>query len=107
MSFIRAAAHAAPLVLFILPAGAQDVTLPAVTVTAPAPGPQVPPASPLVRRFSPPNTVESTDQKKIEVTTNIVDVEDAIKYMPSLFVRKRNFGDTQPTFQTRTWGINS
>jgi len=82
-------------------------TMPAVTVTAPAPGPQVPPVSPLVRRFSPPNTVESTDQKKIEDTTNIVDVEDAIKYMPSLFVRKRNYGDTQPTLATRTWGVNS
>src|SRR5476649_2991636 len=86
---------------------ADPTTLPAVTVTAPAPGPQVPPVSPLVRRFSPPNTVESTDQKKIEDTTNIVDVEDAIKYMPSLFVRKRNYSDTQPTLATRTWGINS
>ena len=54
-----------------------------------------------------PQTRESVDQRKIEDTTNIVDVEDAIKYMPSIFVRKRNFGDTQPTFQTRMWGINS
>src|SRR5450432_4035027 len=104
MSLFRASARAVPLVLLVLPAVAQDVTLPQITVTAPAPGPQVPPVSPLVRRFSPPNTVESTDQKKIEDTTNIVDVEDAIKYMPSLFVRKRNYGDTQPTLATRTWG---
>ena len=27
--------------------------------------------------------------------------------MPSIFVRKRNYGDTQPTIQTRTWGVNS
>ena len=27
--------------------------------------------------------------------------------MPSLFVRKRNYGDTQPVLATRTWGVNS
>ncbi len=84
-----------------------DTTLPPVIVTAPAPGPQVPPVSPVVDRYALPNTRESVDQKKIEDTTNIVDVEDAAKYLPSIFVRKRNYGDTQPTFQTRMWGINS
>jgi iron complex outermembrane receptor protein len=90
-------------------AAAQDqpTTLPPVIVSAPAPGPQVPPVSPVLDRYALPQTRESVDQKKIEDTTNIVDVEDAIKYLPSLFVRKRNYGDTQPTFQTRTWGINS
>lgn len=86
---------------------ADPVNLPTVTVTAPAPSPQVPQVSPQIDRFSLPQTRESIDQKKIEDTVNIVDVEDAIKYMPSIFVRKRNFGDTQPTFQTRMWGINS
>jgi len=98
--------------LIVLAAGTahaqtEPTTLPPVIVTAPAPGPQVPPISPVVDRFSLPQTRESVDQRKIEDTTNIVDVEDAIKYMPSIFVRKRNFGDTQPTFQTRMWGINS
>ncbi|GBQ32580.1 TonB-dependent receptor [Gluconacetobacter azotocaptans] len=60
-----------------------------------------------IRRFSLPQTVESTDRRRIEATTNIVDAEDALKYMPSLFVRKRNNGDTQATLQTRTWGVNS
>ena len=84
-----------------------DTMLPPVIVTALAPGPQVPPISPVVDRYALPNTRESVDQKKIEDTTNIVDVEDAIKYLPSIFVSKRNYGDTQPTFQTRMWGINS
>lgn len=92
-------------------AHAQDATpttvLAPVTVTAPAPSPQVPPVSPQVGKFSLPQTVESVDQKKIEDTINIMDVEDAIKYMPSIFVRKRNNGDTQPTLQTRMWGVNS
>ena len=86
---------------------ADPVNLPTVTVTAPAPSPQVPPVSPQIDRFSLPQTVESVDVRRIEDTTNIVDVEDAIKYLPSLFVRKRNSGDTQPTFATRMWGINS
>ena len=81
--------------------------MPAVTVTAPAPSPQVPPVSPQIDRFSLPQTIESTDQKKIEDTTNIIDTEDSLKYLPSLFVRKRNYGDTQATFATRMWGINS
>ena len=85
---------------------ADPATLPAVTVTAPAGGPQ-PAISPDVEKFALPQTIETIDQKKIADTINIVDTEDALKYMPSLFVRKRNYGDTQPTFQTRTWGINS
>src|SRR5260370_24820346 len=85
---------------------ADPATLPAVTVTAPAGGPQ-PPISPDVEKFALPQTIESIDQKTIADTINIVDSEDALKYMPSLFVRKRNYGDKQPTFSTRTWGLNS
>lgn len=99
-------------VAFLLAAGsarAQDdpTVLAPVVVTAPAPGPQVAPVSPVVDKFALPQTRESVDRRKIEDTTNVVDVEDAIKYMPGIFVRKRNYGDTQPTFQTRMWGINS
>jgi iron complex outermembrane receptor protein len=103
-----------PLTLSLLlvagAARAQDATpieLAPVTVTAPAPPPQVPVVSPSIQKFALPQTVESVDQKKIENTTNIVDVEDSFKYLPSIFIRKRNYGDTQPTFQTRMWGINS
>ena len=81
--------------------------MPGITVTAPAAGPEVPPVSPVIERYSPPNTIVSTDRRRIEDTVNIVDTEDAVKYFPSLLVRKRNYGDTQPTLATRTWGINS
>ena len=74
-----------------------DQQMPPVTVTAPAPGPQVPPVSPQIDRYAPPQTIESTDQRKIEDTTNIIDSGDAVKYLPSLLLRKRNYGDTQPT----------
>jgi iron complex outermembrane receptor protein len=37
----------------------------------------------------------------------MVDAEDAIKYLPSIFVRKRNFGDTGAVMASRVWGISS
>jgi iron complex outermembrane receptor protein len=63
--------------------------------------------SPEIGKFRPPLTIESIDRRQIEDTTNTVDTEDAVKYLPSLFLRKRDYGDTQATLQTRTWGVNS
>jgi len=62
---------------------------------------------PLKEKYELPQTSQSATRERIQETINIVDTEDAIKYFPSLFVRKRNFGDTQPVLATRTWGINS
>jgi iron complex outermembrane receptor protein len=91
--------------------------------SAPAPGPIVAPVpAEVVSRWSAtlpdgkpafvekwqlPNTVASITRPQIERKINIVDTEDAVRYMPSLFVRKRNNGDTQAVLQTRTWGIGS
>lgn len=60
-----------------------------------------------VEKWQIPSTVASITRKQIETKINIVDPQDAIKYMPSLFVRKRNEGDQFSVLQTRTWGINS
>ncbi len=54
-----------------------------------------------------PATSASVDQEQMQATVNAVDVEDAAKYLPSIFIRKRNYGDTQPVIATRNWGINS
>ena len=54
-----------------------------------------------VKRWDLPNTVASVTRRDIEEKVNIIDTEDAVKYMPSLFVRKRKNGDTQPVLQTR------
>jgi iron complex outermembrane receptor protein len=43
----------------------------------------------------------------IAATTNAVNVEDAVKYLPSLVVRKRHIGDTQAPLATRTSGLGS
>jgi iron complex outermembrane receptor protein len=62
---------------------------------------------PVVERFQLPQTSASVTKEKFETQVNVVDTEDALKYLPSLFVRKRNNGDTQPVLATRTWGVNS
>jgi lambda family phage tail tape measure protein len=62
---------------------------------------------PVVEKFQLPQTSSSTTAAKIQEQVNIVDAQDAVKYLPSLFVRKRNNGDTQPVLATRTWGVNS
>lgn len=49
----------------------------------------------------------SISRAKVTETVNQVDAEDALKYLPSLFLRKRNNGDTQATLATRSWGVSS
>jgi iron complex outermembrane receptor protein len=49
----------------------------------------------------------SVTAQRIEETVNLVDTEDAIKYLPSVFLRKRNYGDTQAVMATRVWGVSS
>ncbi|MBE1162689.1 TonB-dependent receptor [Dyella acidiphila] len=78
----------------------KTTTLTAVSVTAPM---NQPPAS--TPAFA--ATQVSITAAQINDSVNAVDVEDAVKYLPSLFVRKRNEGDTQPVLATRDWGVNS
>ena len=127
-----AAASAATLAL-ACPALAQSaVTLPEVVVTSkpkplrrakPAPTPPAPPAetapaemlsaskmpgpSPIKERYQLPQTVESITAERLEQTINLVDSQDAVKYMPSLSLRKRNAGDNQTVLASRVWGLNS
>ncbi len=44
---------------------------------------------------------------KVRETVNLIDTEDAVKYLPSVFLRKRNNGDTQAVMATRSWGVSS
>lgn len=63
--------------------------------------------APLARKYDLPQTVESVTAQSIADSINMMDSEDALKYLPSLFLRKRNQGDTQAVLETRTWGVNS
>jgi iron complex outermembrane recepter protein len=99
------------------PATGRPTTTTATVAPAPTPEPSpvvsrwaatLPDGKPaFVQRWQLPNTVASITRQQIERKINIIDTEDAVRYMPSLFVRKRNNGDTQAVLQTRTWGISS
>jgi iron complex outermembrane receptor protein len=58
-------------------------------------------------RYQLPQRAFSITAREIDETINVRDPEDAVKYMPSLFVRKRNDGDNQAVLATRSWGLNS
>ncbi len=62
---------------------------------------------PIKQRFALPQESFSITAKQIDETINLKDPEDAVKYMPSLFVRKRNDGDNQAVLATRSWGLSS
>jgi iron complex outermembrane receptor protein len=62
---------------------------------------------PIKQRYQLPQESYTITSKQIDETINLKDPEDAVKYMPSLFVRKRNDGDNQAVLATRTWGLNS
>src|SRR3984957_3381692 len=62
---------------------------------------------PVVARFQLPQESYSITAKQIDETINLKDPEDAVKYMPDLFVRKRNDGDNQAVLATRDWGLSS
>jgi iron complex outermembrane receptor protein len=49
----------------------------------------------------------SVTAKRVNETVNVMDAEDAVKYLPSVFLRKRNNGDTQAVMATRVWGVSS
>ena len=49
----------------------------------------------------------SVDADTIDATINARNVEDTLKYLPSLLVRKRHIGDSQAPLATRTSGLGS
>jgi iron complex outermembrane receptor protein len=52
-----------------------------------------------------PATTESVTAQRMAESINVVNTEDALKYLPSLIVRKRNIGDQQEPLATRTSGL--
>ena len=92
----------------------------AATASARAEVPDVPPGSPtavdavVVKAQQPPprlddvpTTSASVTAETVRDTVNAVTVEDQLKYLPSLLVRQRNFGDDQDPIATRTSGVGS
>lgn len=56
---------------------------------------------------NPPSTVASITAAQIDTVVNGPGIEDAVKYLPSLLVRKRNIGDQQSPLATRTSGVGA
>jgi iron complex outermembrane receptor protein len=81
---LLASATCAPAVLAQTPSEAPTRSLGTVTVTSPQP-------SSLPSQI--PTTMEGITGKQIEASINATDSEDALKYFPSLLVRKRYIGD--------------
>ena len=54
-----------------------------------------------------PNTKESVDAARLRESVNVRNTEDALRYFPSLFVRKRHIGDTQAPLANRTSGVGA
>ncbi len=54
-----------------------------------------------------PATSAALDADRIAATVNATAVEDTLKYLPSLLIRKRNPGDTQAPLATRTSGLGA
>ncbi len=54
-----------------------------------------------------PNTAAAVDARTIRTKINAISVEDTIKYLPSLIVRKRHVGDNFAPIATRTSGLGS
>src|SRR3954464_1119324 len=79
------------------------VTLGTITVTATTANEE---HITVLQRLTLPATI-GISATRIRESVNILDTPDAVKYMPSLFVRKRNYGDTQATLGTRVWGTSS
>jgi len=90
------------------PAAAPERQLPVVVVNTEGAGSNASLATPpAVARFQLPQRSFSVTSRQVDETINLKDPEDAVKYMPSLFVRKRNDGDNQAVLATRSWGLNS
>lgn len=118
MSKTRSIRGFVPLALFIAAGGIAPKAiadpaeqLPTVNVTsfeaAAHASPAAPNPPPIVQKYDLPQKSDDITSEELEETINVIDPEDAVKYMPGLFVRKRNDGDNQAVLATRTWGLNS
>lgn len=56
---------------------------------------------------NPPNTAVTVDAEAIRTRVNAVSVEDTLKFVPGLIVRKRHAGDNFAPIATRTSGLGS
>jgi iron complex outermembrane receptor protein len=56
---------------------------------------------------NPPSTQAAVTAAQVQDSVNAMNIEDTLKYLPSLIVRKRHIGDTQAPLATRTSGLSA
>jgi iron complex outermembrane receptor protein len=102
LRILRPLRHAvAPLLACaVCPSLAQtsEQTLPAVTVRE---------APSVAEKNKLPLQTESVTAPEIVDKINLMNTEDAVKYLPGILVRKRHAGDTQAPITTRTSGVGA
>src|SRR3954453_13052979 len=81
--------------------------MPAIQAPQLAPAPTIVVVGTREAAHKTPNTKESVTAARLRETTNVRNSEDALRYFPSLFVRKRHIGDTQARLATRTSGVGT
>src|SRR3954466_3538708 len=81
--------------------------MPAIEAPQLAPAPTIVVVGTREAAHKTPNTKASADAARLRETTNVRNTEDALRYFPSLFVRKRHIGDTQAPLATRTSGVGA
>jgi len=54
-----------------------------------------------------PLSARRIEARQIATTINALTVEDTLKYLPNIFVRRRHIGDTQAPITTRTSGVGA
>jgi iron complex outermembrane recepter protein len=85
---------------------ATDTTqsLPTIVVKAQSNNPNPVADRDITRQF--PASSASITAQQASTSINVVNTEDALKYLPSVMVRKRYIGDTNAPLATRTTGVN-
>jgi len=82
----------------------QTAVLPEMTVTAESGKAATQTAT---EKYKLPAVTESVTREKMEDTINVMNTEDAIKYLPNILVRKRYIGDKEMPVSMRTSGTGS
>lgn len=81
--------------------------MPVIAAPAPVPAPNIVVVGTREAAHKTPNTTVTVTAGQLRRTTTMHNTEDALRYFPSLLVRKRHIGDTQAPLATRTSGVGS
>jgi iron complex outermembrane receptor protein len=100
-------ATASPAAVLAAETPAADPQTPAPPASTNVSGIIVTAASSEARDKLAPSTTETVTAEDLADSVNAVNIEDDLKYLPDVFIRKRHIGDTQAPMATRTSGVGA